>query len=194
MSWLIIKLNLIFHLLCVLGLYIFGVGPALQVVSKLFQESQLDYKEVTFKRMFSLWRIYFKRSNYQFYFFLGLFLFVTYNLYLSIQMIGFFWLMLDFLLVTMLVSLFVCYQYIIVYEGYYVMSFLQSIKLAIISLFLNFRTFWKILIGISIILGITWYMKGLFIFGTISLILAWNVIATQKDREFIDWKRQEYVQ
>lgn len=192
-SWLIIKLNLMFHLFSLLGLLVLGIGPSAQMVSHLFQESKMDDKEVTFNRGFELWKFYFRRSNAQFWLFMGTSLFLIYNLYLSTQIQGIMWLMIDFLLIITLLVVFVTYQYLLVYEAYYDMPFLQILKLSFISVFLNFLGLVKIILGLVVISAVTWYMKGLLVFATFSLMIAWDVIATQKHREFIDGKLEESV-
>ena len=186
--WLIIKLNLFFHLFSLMGGYIFGVGPSIQMVSDLFQESKFDHKEITFRRAFELWKSHFIRSNSQFILFMIVFAVLSYNLYLSVQLVGLLWLIVDFILISAILFIYVAYQYIISYETNYDMPFLQVVKLASISVFFGFGTFWKLLIGAVVILAVTWQMKGLILFATISLLIIWSVIATKKIRDIIDEK------
>ncbi len=186
--WLIVKLNLFFHLFSLLGGIVFGIGPSIQMVSDLFQESHFDTKEITFKRAFELWKGHFVRSNGQFLLFVSLFGILVYNLYISVQLVGLVWLMIDFLLIAAVLFIYVAYQYIISYETSYDMPFFQVIKLACISVFFGFGTFWKLLLGVVTIGFITWQMKGLIVFATISLLIMWSVIATKKIRETVNLK------
>lgn len=84
------------------------------------------------------------------------------------------------MLISAILFIYVAYQYVISYETEYDMPFLQVIKLACISVFFGFGTFWKLLIGAGVILIVTWQMKGLILFATISLLIMWSVIATKK--------------
>ncbi|WNF89377.1 YesL family protein [Vagococcus fluvialis] len=186
--WLVIKLNLFFHLFSLMGGYIFGVGPSIQMVSDLFQASKFDHNEITLKNAFAIWKGHFMRSNGQFLLFIGVFCLLTYNLYVSVQLTGMLWLIIDFILISAILFIYVAYQYVISYETEYDMPFLQVIKLACISVFFDFGTFWKLLIGAGVILIVTWQMKGLILFATISLLIMWSVIATKKIRDVVDEK------
>lgn len=184
--WFIMKLNFIFIVLSFAGLIVLGVGPALQVITELFQESKMDYKEVSFKKGWRLWKEEFKRSNILFWLYNGVVLLLFYNLYLSVQIKGLIWLIIDFILITAILLVFSAYQYVLVYEANYDIDYLDLIKLSFISIFLGFGSFLKLLIGYAIILGFSWAMKGLFVFGTFSLLIAWNVISTSRNRIFVD--------
>lgn len=188
MSWLVIKLNLFFHLFTLMGGILFGIGPSIQMVSDLFQLSKLDYKEVTFKEAFSIWKKRFVRSNIQFLIFLSIFGVLSYNLYLSVQLLGITWLIIDFILISAILFMYVAYQYIISYETSYEMPLFEMNKLAFISVFFGFGAFWKLLFGVVTIGFITWQMKGLFMFASISLLIMWSVIATRKIRDVVNEK------
>ncbi|HCM89809.1 MULTISPECIES: DUF624 domain-containing protein [Vagococcus] len=187
-SWLVIKLNLFFHLFSLMGGIIFGIGPSIQMVSNLFQTSEFDSKEVTLKKAFKLWKQYFIRSNVQFLFFLSLFTLLAYNLYLSVQMLGMVWLMIDFILIVAILFLYISYQYVISYEATYDMPFIQVLKLAFISVFFSFGTFFKLLLGVITIGFVTWQIKGLLLFATFSLLIIWSVIATKRIRDVVNEK------
>lgn len=187
-SWLVIKLNLFFHLFSLMGGYIFGIGPSIQMVSDLFQSSNFDTKEITFKNAFAIWKGHFIRSNGQFLLFVSVFCLLVYNLYLSVQLTGLLWLFIDFILVSALLFIYVAYQYVVSYETNYDMPFLQVIKLACISVFFGFGTFWKLLLGAVVITVVTWQFKGLILFGTVSLLIMWSIIATKKIRDVVDKK------
>lgn len=191
--WLIIKLNLFFILFSLLGGIVLGVGPAFQMVNDLLELSNLDYKEVTFPKAFERWKAHFLRNNAFFWSFLVLFGLLGYNLYLSVQIKGLIWLMIDFILMTGMIFLVVWYQYIILYETSYEIPVVDLIKLGFVSLFLSFGTFWKLLFGSALILVITWKMKGLLLFATFSLFIVWSRIATRKNREEVEKRLEDHV-
>lgn len=191
-SWVIIKLNLFFWCLSLCGLLVLGVGPALQMISDLYQESGMDYQEITFKKAFASWKRNFKRSNISFWLFLFVEGGLLYNLYLSTQLLGLVWMMIDFLLITVSILLVIGYQYVIIYESQYEMPQKELLKLAFISIFYHFGTFWKMIFGLVSILVMTWSMKGLLIFATFSSITIWSIHASQVGRMAIAEKLTEY--
>jgi uncharacterized membrane protein YesL len=186
--WGIIKLNLFFVLFTLMGGIVFGIGPAFQTISDLIEANGLSYEDQTMKQAFSRWKQNFWRANARFYLFFTLQAIVLYNLYLSSQIQGLLWLMIDFLLVVVSGLLLLLYLYSLLFESSYETSLLNTIKLAFISLFLSFGTFAKIIFGMASIVLLTWSMKGLFLFGTFSLLLFWVHFASRKDRGLIDGK------
>ena len=188
--WAVIKLNLFFVLFTMMGAVLFGVGPAFQTISDLIEEEGLSYEDQTFRKAFRCWKQNFWRAKARFYLFFGLLAIAAYNLYLSSQIQGLLWLMIDFLLVVVSGLLVLLYLYSLLFESIYETSLLNTIKLAFVSLFLNFGTFAKVIFGLVGILVFTWSMKGLFLFGTFSLILLWVHSASRKDRALIDGKLQ----
>ena len=59
----VIKLNLLFVLFSLAGGIIFGVGPALQMMTDFILEEGMNYQAITVKRAFESWKAHFKRSN-----------------------------------------------------------------------------------------------------------------------------------
>lgn len=186
--WSIVKLNLFFVLFTLMGGGLLGIGPAFQTISDLIAEDGLAYENQGVAKAFQCWKRNFKRGNLRFYSYFTLFAVVCYNLYLSSQIQGLLWLMIDFLLVTVSILLTLLYFYSLVFESTYETSLFNTFKLAFISLFFNFGTFAKVIFGIVGIFVFTWTAKGLLLFATFSLIVLWVQAATRKDREQIDGK------
>ena len=92
LSWTVIKLNLLFVLFSLAGGIIFGVGPALQMMTDFILEEGMNYQAITVKRAFESWKAHFKRSNCYFLLFLFTLGFVFYNIYLAVQFTGIMWL------------------------------------------------------------------------------------------------------
>ena len=59
-----------------------------------------DDKEITLKNAFAIWKGHFMRSNGQFLLFIGVFCLLTYNLYVSVQLTGMLWSIIDFILIS----------------------------------------------------------------------------------------------
>ncbi|EOH96582.1 hypothetical protein UAY_02950 [Enterococcus moraviensis ATCC BAA-383] len=184
--WVIVKLNLFFWLFSCCGLLIAGIGPALKTVNELFIRHEFDYKEITLKEGWSLFKQNFNRGNLLFYAAIVVILLLAYNLFLSVQIQGLAFLMIDFLLVFAMIYGIVTYQYTLLLDSYYEIGLKNLLKLAFISTLSNFTNLLKIAIGISLILFVTWNFKGLILFGTVSMIQIWSFTATKSWRQTID--------
>ncbi|OTN89105.1 hypothetical protein A5819_001597 [Enterococcus sp. 7E2_DIV0204] len=184
--WVIVKLNLFFWLFSCCGLIVAGVGPALKTVNELFISHEFNYKEITLKDGWNTFKKNFVRGNLLFYG-LGLLLSIlAYNLFLSVQIQGIAFLMIDFLLVFAMIYGIVTYQYTLLLDSYYEIGLKNLLKLAFISTLSNFTNLLKIAIGVSLIVFITWKFKGLILFGTVSMIQIWSFTATKSWRQTID--------
>lgn len=186
--WTIIKLNLYFLLFSLMGGLVLGVGPAFQTMNDLLMEQGINYQEITFKRFLTGWKANFKRGNLHFGVFAVLTFVLSYNLYLAAQIQGLLWLIIAILLFFVLLLVAVLFLYITLYETSYEISTGNLLKLAFISVFLNFGVFLKVLFGIVSILAVTWYFKGLLLFATFALLAIWNGYATKNNRQLVDRK------
>ena len=72
LSWTVIKLNLLFVLFSLAGGIIFGVGPALQMMTDFILEEGMNYQAITVKRAFESWKHILKEVTVIFYFFSSL--------------------------------------------------------------------------------------------------------------------------
>ncbi|SOC29622.1 YesL family protein [Brochothrix thermosphacta] len=168
--YVIIKLNLYFLLLTVMGLIVVGIGPAFLTINQLFTEHEWDYKKITWKNAWLTYKQNWKRGNALFGIYAGLSLFIGYNLYLSVQVQGILFLVIDFLLVFVLFCLFVTYSYSLVLHSRFDMGLANLIKLAFITFYSNFFMLVKLIFGIGIVLFITYKFPGLIMFATMALI------------------------
>lgn len=185
-TWVIVKLNLLFWLFSAAGLLISGIGPALKTVNDLFAMHGFEYKEITIKAGWQRFKANFIRGNSLFYS-AGLTIgFFIYNLFLSVQIQGLIFLMIDFLLVFGVIYLVVAFQYALLLDSYYAISLGNLLKLSFISTLSSFMNLLKIAIGIAVIVYITWQYKGLILFGAVSLIQLWTFYATKNWRETLD--------
>ena len=97
LSWTVIKLNLLFVLFSLAGGIIFGVGPALQMMTDFILEEGMNYQAITVKRAFESWKAHFKEVTVIFTFSLH-FRICFYNIYLAVQFTGIMWLIITFIL------------------------------------------------------------------------------------------------
>ncbi|WP_430607217.1 hypothetical protein IGJ55_000361 [Enterococcus sp. AZ170] len=184
--WVIIKLNLFFWLFSCCGLLVAGIGPALKTVNELFVSHEFEYKDSTLKEGWDCFKRNFIRGNVLFYGAVLLLVTLAYNLFLSVQIQGLAFLMIDFLLVYAMVYAVVTFQYTLLLDSYYEIGLKNLLKLAFISTLSNFTNLLKIALGLCLILFITWKFKGLILFGTFSMIQIWSFTATKSWRQTID--------
>ena len=190
--WVVMKLTLYFWAYTVLGGIVLGIGPACKTVNELFYTYEFDYKEITFKRGWKLFKQSFTRGNLLFGLFLGMALLLGYNLYLSVQIKGILFLVIDFVLIFALLYAYATYQYSLILDSEYEISIPNLLKLSFVSSFSSFSSFLKLLIGGGIIFWITWNYKGLILFGLIGLITVWNGLVTKQWREKLDTQLESY--
>ncbi|MCD5002044.1 DUF624 domain-containing protein [Enterococcus saccharolyticus] len=187
-AWTMIKLNLFFIIGSIMGGFILGIGPSFQSMNDLLTTNGIDYQKMTWRAFFNLWKQNFKRANIHFWLFSVSFFVISYNLYLSTQLSGLIWLIIDFMLVFVLLLLSVLYIYVLLYETKYEISTLNLLKLAFISVFLQFSSFLKVLFVLASVLAITWYFKGLILFASFSLLMMFSGYVTKDIREIVDRK------
>ncbi|HES2262630.1 TPA: YesL family protein [Streptococcus pyogenes] len=184
--WKMIQLTLIFHLLSLAGLIVFGVGPAWQTIVTLFLKTPQEENYYSLKRAVQLWKSYFKEANLRFGLFALTFLFLTFNLHWAVQFPSLFWFTVSFLIVIAMVWLTMTYLYMVFYAVSYEINLWNNMKLAFISVFLSFKSF---LLMLSVLLGITlvtWQYKGLYLFLTFGALVFCLDFVTKANRRLVD--------
>lgn len=184
--WKMIQLTLIFHLLSLAGLIVFGVGPAWQTIVTLFLKTPQEENHYSLKRAVQLWKSYFKEANLRFGLFALTFLFLTFNLHWAVQFPSLFWFTVSFLIVIAMVWLTITYLYMVFYAVSYEINLWNNMKLAFISVFLSFKSF---LLMLSVLLGITlvtWEYKGLYLFLTFGALVFCLDFVTKANRRLVD--------
>ncbi|HER5314415.1 TPA: YesL family protein [Streptococcus pyogenes] len=184
--WKMIQLTLIFHLLSLAGLIVFGVGPAWQTIVTLFLKTPQEENHYSLKRAVQLWKSYFKEANLRFGLFALTFLFLTFNLHWAVQFPSSFWFTVSFLIVIAMVWLTMTYLYMVFYAVSYEINLWNNMKLAFISVFLSFKSF---LLMLSVLLGITlvtWQYKGLYLFLTFGALVFCLDFVTKANRRLVD--------
>ncbi len=184
--WKMIQLTLIFHLLSLAGLIVFGVGPVWQTIVTLFLKTPQEENHYSLKRAVQLWKSYFKEANLRFGLFALTFLFLTFNLHWAVQFPSLFWFTVSFLIVIAMVWLTMTYLYMVFYAVSYEINLWNNMKLAFISVFLSFKSF---LLMLSVLLGITlvtWQYKGLYLFLTFGALVFCLDFVTKANRRLVD--------
>ncbi|MDU1846576.1 MAG: DUF624 domain-containing protein [Niallia nealsonii] len=169
--YVVLKLNLYFWLLTIMGGIIFGIGPAFLSIAKLFLEFRWNHQELSWKNVFSTFKASFKRGNFFFGGFLILGVILSYNLYFSLQINHLIFLIIDFLLIFALFLMVISFLFALFIESQYEATVKDVWKLSLLLSFMDFWTLIKLgglLIGVSVL---TYYNPALILFGSISLFI-----------------------
>ncbi len=169
--YVVLRLNLYFWLLTIMGGGIFGIGPAFLTIVKLFLTFRWEYQELTWKNVFSTFKSSYKRGNFFFCGFLLLGVILSYNLYFSLQINHLLFLVIDFLLIFALFLMVISFLFTLFIESQYEATMKNVWKLSFLLFFMDFWTLIQLgvlLIGVSII---TFYNPALILFGSISLFI-----------------------
>ncbi|MGO3020360.1 MAG: DUF624 domain-containing protein, partial [Lactococcus cremoris] len=140
---------------------------------KTLQQNQQAYQ--VFKRDFL-------RANLIFWFYTALSLLLAYNLYLSVQIQGLMFIVIDFILFFGITYLMTAFEYSMIFDSQFDISFGNLLKMSFISNFISFKTYLKLLFGIVVICVLTWRFKGLILFGLIGLLQVYSLSVTK------DWR------
>ncbi|WP_125565778.1 YesL family protein [Companilactobacillus insicii] len=167
----IIKLNLIFWVLAFAGGIVAGVGPGILTVSELYYTHGFDYREITFKSAWSSFKGNFKKGNTIFWTFAAKELFLSYSLYMSVQLQGPIFIISDFVIIAMLLLSICLFWYVMNIQSGFEIDYLNSLKLAFAHFFYNFFDNVKEIIGLIVIIGVTYRYKGLILFASISAMI-----------------------
>lgn len=180
--WVVVKLTLIFWLLALSGLLVLGIGPAFKVVTELYLEHGFEYKLISVKQVYQVFKRDFLRANLIFWFYTALSLLLAYNLYLSVQIQGLMFIVIDFILFFGITYLMTAFEYSMIFDSQFDISFGNLLKMSFISNFISFKTYLKLLFGIGVICVLTWRFKGLILFGLIGLLQVYSLSVTK------DWR------
>lgn len=159
-----LKLNMFFFVLSLLGLGLFGVSPALATLFTLHKEAHFDYMQLTFKDAWTLYKHYFVRSQKYTAVFGFVLLVLSYNLFLSVQISGLLFVIIDFLLIVLLSYGILTYLYSLYIFIEYDTAFKNNLKLAVVSPFLIPRQSLAILSIIILISVLTFFFPVLLFF------------------------------
>ncbi|ABJ73089.1 Predicted integral membrane protein [Lactococcus cremoris subsp. cremoris SK11] len=180
--WVVVKLTLIFWLLALSGLLVLGIGPAFKVVTELYLEHGFEYKLISVKQAYQVFKRDFLRADLIFWFYTALSLLLAYNLYLSVQIQGLMFIVIDFILFFGITYLMTAFEYSMIFDSQFDISFGNLLKMSFISNFISFKTYLKLLFGILVICVLTWRFKGLILFGLIGLLQVYSLSVTK------DWR------
>lgn len=187
-AWKMIQLTLLFHLLSLCGGIVLGIGPALQTIVILQQQTPQEEMHYSIKEAFAIWKVSFKKSNLAFWLLAILFVFLSYNLFVSVQLQSIIWLAISFLLICVLLTLAVLYTYFLFYEAVYEIPLKENLKLSFFSVFISFKSLVMTIMALIGICALTWQYKGLYLFLFYGLLVFVTAYTTKENRQFIDGK------
>lgn len=155
----------IFLVLTLCGGVLFGLAPASTVLMTLFAQYRYDYKAYKWQEAWSLFKENFLRSNQVFYTLLSIEAVFLYGLYLLVQLPqSILTVIISILNLLLALLLPLAYAVYLKLQVYFELSYINSIKLSFIGMFLNVGAMFKIAFGTAMIMAIFYYMPALVFF------------------------------
>ena len=155
-----------FWLLTLAGGVVFGLAPASATLMSLYAEHGYTYRAYSLKEAWELYKSNFVKSNLAFYSFVLVDLVLVYGLYLLVQLSHqtIFHLLATFLNILVVAFVFLAYTVSLKLQVHYELSYRNTVKLALIGIFMNLPAIAKILFGTVMLVGIGYYMPALLFF------------------------------
>ena len=155
-----------FWLLTLAGGVVFGLAPASATLMSLYAEHGYIYRAYSLKEAWELYKSNFVKSNLAFYSFVLVDLVLVYGLYLLVQLPHqtIFHLLATFLNILVVAFVFLAYTVSLKLQVHYELSYRNTVKLALIGIFMNLPAIAKILFGTVMLVGIGYYMPALLFF------------------------------
>ena len=155
-----------FWLLTLAGGVVFGLAPASATLMSLYAEHGYTYRAYSLKEAWELYKSNFVKSNLAFYSFVLVDLVLIYGLYLLVQLPHqtIFHLLATFLNILVVAFVFLAYTVSLKLQVHYELSYRNTVKLALIGIFMNLPAIAKVLFGTVMLVGIGYYMPALLFF------------------------------
>ena len=155
-----------FWLLTLAGGVVFGLAPASATLMSLYAEHGYTYRAYSLKEAWELYKSNFVKSNLAFYSFVLVDLVLVYGLYLLVQLPHqtIFHLLATFLNILVIAFIFLAYTVSLKLQVHYELSYRNTVKLALIGIFMNLPAIAKVLFGTVMLVGIGYYMPALLFF------------------------------
>ena len=155
-----------FWLLTLAGGVVFGLAPASATLMSLYAEHGYTYRAYSLKEAWELYKSNFVKSNLAFYSFVLVDLVLVYGLYLLVQLPHqtIFHLLATFLNILVVAFVFLAYTVSLKLQVHYELSYRNTVKLALIGIFMNLSAIAKVLFGTVMLVGIGYYMPALLFF------------------------------
>ena len=155
-----------FWLLTLAGGVVFGLAPASATLMSLYAEHGYTYQAYSLKEAWELYKSNFVKSNLAFYSFVLVDLVLVYGLYLLVQLPHqtIFHLLATFFNILVVAFVFLAYTVSLKLQVHYELSYRNTVKLALIGIFMNLPAIAKVLFGTVMLVGIGYYMPALLFF------------------------------
>ena len=155
-----------FWLLTLAGGVVFGLAPASATLMSLYAEHGYTYRAYSLKEAWELYKSNFVKSNLAFYSFVLVDLVLVYGLYLLVQLPHqtIFHLLATFLNILVVAFVFLAYTVSLKLQVHYELSYRNTVKLALIGIFMNLPAIGKVLFGTVMLVGVGYYMPALLFF------------------------------
>lgn len=173
-------MSVYFWLFTVVGLVIFGFGPALRTVTEMYMDKQWDYKLYSIKDARRRFRKNFWKVNLHTWLFVGIGAFLAYNLFLSTKLHLAWMLFVQFIIIAAIILDFCLGVFTLLLRSRYDVAFKDAVKLAMVQFFSNFIQLLMFIMvtGIAVVLSLKWPGMILFITPGLYLVVA-DVLSKQ---------------
>ena len=144
----------------------FGLAQDRATLMSLYAEHGYTYRAYHLKEAWELYKGNFVKSNLAFYSFVFVDLVLVYGLYLLVQLPHqtIFHLLATFLNILVVAFVFLAYTVSLKLQVHYELSYRNTVKLALIGIFMNLPAIAKVLFGTVMLVGIGYYMPALLFF------------------------------
>lgn len=182
----LIKLSFFFWGLTLLGLFIVGIIPAWMSLIEAHREAQWKSSEVYWNKCWDRFKSYIRPGFSLLVLFGMLLTIIFWNLFVSVQINGLIFLIIDFLLFFLGV---VCMLTLLIFSGLFVayeISFWNAIKLSFLQIFIAPKDIFAIVFGIGLLTFLTYQFPGLLIFLSFGMGITIVETSTRKMMRKID--------
>ncbi|CAM3113991.1 YesL family protein [Lactiplantibacillus plajomi] len=163
--FIVLIMSVYFWIYTVAGLVIFGIGPAARTVTEMYMDKEWDYRLYSFKDGWHRFKTNFWQINLHAWLFIGAGAILAYNLYLSTQIRGAYWVIFSqFIIVFALLFDFCLAIFTLMLRSHYDVAFKDAIKLAIVQFFNNFMQLLVFVVMTAIMIMISMKWPGMILF------------------------------
>lgn len=163
----IMRLSMIFVILLFCGGFIFGLSPALATILSLYHNYKTEAEQYTYSEAFEIFKKLFLQSNLVLLSIIGLQCFLSYGIYLLLQMEkNFFTLLLSIFNSLLFIYVYFIYTIYLKLQIYYEFNFLNGLKLSAMVVFFSLISLLKLLVGTIICVFVMWKVSiiiGIFL-------------------------------
>lgn len=184
--YILMKLNLFFVGLTLIGGIVLGIGPAFYAVLSLFHESEWEVQGKTLKKAWQYYKEGFLRINKLSMIYLIAAVILGVNLFIAVKQIGLAFLSISLFIIFALMLILFLFSYSIQLDVLYDLTLKTNLQLSATLLFADFKEFLIQLMGNIMLLALTVKYPAMLLFFTFSLHAIWMNVTSGKRLTWLD--------